>query len=66
MGMESARKYHQSQAKAVVDSLGRIINRVNPRHTPAWLLLELQNSYHTSQCILSERERDMHDYGDEI
>ena len=66
MGMESARKYHQSQAKAVTDSLGRIIDRVNPRYTPAWLLLELHNSYHTSQCILSERERDIRDYGDKI
>ncbi len=64
--MKSARKYHQNQAKAVVDSLGRIINRVNPRYTPAWLLLELHNSYRTSQHILAERERDMRDHGEEI
>lgn len=66
MGMESARKYHQNQAKAVVDSLGRIINRVNPLYIPTWLLTELYDSYRISQNILSERERDMHDYGEKI
>ncbi len=64
--MESARKYHQNQAKAVVDSLGRIINRVNPLYIPTWLLTELYDSYRISQNILSERERDMHDYGEKI
>ena len=66
MGAKSARKYHQAQAKSVVDSIGRILKRVNPEYIPYWLLSELHNSYHVSQCILAERERDMQDYGDEI
>ena len=66
MGAKSARKYHRTQAKSVVDSIERILKRVNPKYTPGWLLSELHNSYHVSQCILAERERDMRDYGDEI
>jgi len=66
MGAAASRKYHQEQAQSVVNSLGRILERLNPKYTPYWLLLELDNSYHTSQCILGERERDMKDHGDEI
>jgi len=66
LGAKSARKYHRTQAKSVVDSIERILKRVNPKYTPDWLLAELHNSYHVSQCILAERERDMQDYGDEI
>jgi len=63
LGAKAARKYHQTQAKSVVDSIGRILQRVNSKYTPNWLLLELHNSYHVSQCMLAERERDMRDYG---
>ena len=59
MEAKSVRRYHRSQAKSVADSLGRIIKRLNPRYTPAWLFTELYNSYHTAQCIQQERERDM-------
>ena len=66
MGTISSRKYHQNQAKSVVNSIGRIIKRVNPEHTPDWLLKELDEAYRVSQHILAERTRDIQDHGEEI
>jgi len=59
MGVLVAKKYHYNQAKKVRSALGRIITRLNPLYTPDWLLKELDESYHTSQCIEAERLRDM-------
>ena len=66
MGAKSARKYYQAQARSVVDSIDRILRRINPKYTPNWLYLELHHVYQQSQCILAERERDMQGYKDEI
>lgn len=66
MGAKSARRYHYNQAKSVENSLGRIIARLNPISIPSWLHIELNNSYHTAQCMRDERERDMLACGDEI
>jgi len=56
--MTPVQRYYINQAKAVKDSLGRIIDRLNPAHTPIWLQKELRSSYHTAQCIQAGRERD--------
>ncbi len=66
MGAESARLYNYNQAKQVVDSLGRIISRINKKHTPTWMRKELEYAYHKTQCIQQEHERIMLSFGEKI
>ena len=62
MSQEAARRYHYNQAKSVAESLQRILNRINCRYTPMWLMMELRESAHIAQCIQAERRRDMEDF----
>ena len=64
MGAKSARAYNRNQARGLVMGLERIINRVNKRYTPYWLLKELDEANHKAQCILGEFERIMRGYND--
>ena len=66
MGAESARRYNRNQAKRVVDGIGRIINRINPKYTPYWMRSELDIIYHKAQCIQREYEMVMRGFGDKI
>ena len=59
MSKKAALQYHINQAKGVRISLGYILDRVNRKYTPAWMLAELEQSYHVAQCIESERKRDL-------
>ena len=62
MSTEAARRYHYNQATSVVESLQRILNRINFRYTPDWLIAELEKSSQTAQCIQAERRRVMKYY----
>ncbi len=62
MSTEAARRYHYNQATSVAESLQRILNRINFRSTPEWLITELENSSQTAQCIQAARRRDIEDY----
>jgi len=42
MGAKSARAYNRNQAKSLVDGLQRIIDRINPKYTPAGYLYIMQ------------------------
>lgn len=66
MGAESARKYNRNQALRVVNSVQTILDRINKRYTPLWMITELEKIQHNSQCILHEFEQIMREYGDEI
>jgi len=55
-GAERVREYYYDQARTLVNILDRILLRLNPRTNPIWLLSELREAYHISQCILAERE----------
>ena len=66
MGAESARKYNYNQAKNVANSIGRIIDRLNPRYVPHWMMSELLSSYHMAQCIQEEYLRVMIGFGDKL
>lgn len=66
MGAKSARAYNRNQAKFLVQGLQRIIDRVNPKYAPFWMLEELDAANHKAQCIQQEFERIMEGYGDEI
>ena len=62
MSTEASRRYHYNQATSVAESLQRILNRINFRYTPDWLIAELEKSSQTAQCIQAERRRDIEDY----
>ena len=62
MSTEAAREYHYNQAKSVAESLQRILDRLNFRYTPSWLIRELKESSHTAQCIQAERRRIIEDF----
>ncbi len=62
MSTEAAREYHYNQAKSVAESLQRILNRINFRYAPNWLITELKASSHTAQCIQAERRRIIEDF----
>ena len=57
MGTEDARRYNRDQAKSMVDGIQRILDRVNRKYTPIWMLVELDHLNYISQCILQEFER---------
>jgi len=65
MGAKSARAYDRNQAKFLVEGLQRIIDRINPKYAPYWLLKELDAASHKAQCIQEEFEWIMKDHGDE-
>lgn len=64
MSTEASRRYNYTQARQLVDSIGRIIERMNPKYTPQWLMTELNASYHKAQCIQREFKMVMRDFGD--
>ena len=64
MSAKTARQYHFQQSKIVVDSVSKVLNRINPEYTPNWLLCELEKINHVSQCILAERRRILKDFGE--
>ena len=66
MGAKSAREYNRNQARNLVNGIQRIIDRVNPRYTPDWMLKELDEANHKAQCIHGEFEHIMKDHGDII
>ena len=66
MSAEAARQYNRQQAKSLSDSIQRILNRVNRKYTPTWMLVELEDANHKAQCIQQEFERIMQGFGDEI
>ena len=59
MGTKLALNYHRDQAKSVADCFQRILDRINPKYAPMWLLSELHEYRHVAQCIQAERERDI-------
>ena len=59
MGAKSARKYNQHQAERVVRNIETILNRINKKHTPFWMIAELESAQHNAQCIQQEFERIM-------
>jgi len=65
MGASSARRYNRNQAKHVVDGVQRILDRLNVKYTPDWLLSELHDLNHTAQCIQGEFQKIMRGYGEE-
>lgn len=66
MGAESARKYNRDQAKSLALGIQRIIDRINRKYTPNWMISELNEANHKAQCIQHEFEREMGSYGDKI
>ncbi|MEA3438432.1 MAG: hypothetical protein U9R43_18355 [Thermodesulfobacteriota bacterium] len=65
MGGKSARAYNRNKAKFLVEGLQSIINRLNPKYTPVWMLQELDGASQKAQSILEEFERIMEEHGDE-
>ena len=57
MGIESARIHNCQMSASVVNGLQRIIDRLNSRYTPDWLLKELDDLWDKAQCINAEFER---------
>ena len=57
MGIESARIHNYQMSESLVSGLQRIIDRLNPRYTPDWLLKELDDLWDKAQCINAEFER---------
>ena len=55
----SARKYNRDQAKNLSDGIQRILDRINCKYAPNWMLLELWEARHRAQCIKWEFERVM-------
>jgi len=66
MGAKSARAYNRNQAKYLVDGLQRILDRINRKYTPYWMLSELYEANHKAQCIQQEFERVMEEHGDDL
>ena len=66
MGAISARKYNRDQAKNLSAGIQRILDRVNRKYTPMWMLLELNEARHKAQCIQGEFERVMRGFGDKL
>jgi len=66
MSAISARKYNRNQAKHLVDGIQRILDRINRKYTPIWMLKELMEANHKAQCIQREFEMVMRDFGDEL
>ena len=57
MGIKSARIHNCQMSASVDNGLQRIIDRLNPRYTPDWLLKELDDLWDKAQCINAEFER---------
>ena len=66
MGAEAARKYNRDMAKNLSAGIQRILDRVNRKYTPTWMLLELDEARHKAQCIQGEFERVMRGFGDKL
>ena len=66
MGATSARRYRRDQAKSVADGIDRILKRINKKYTPHWMMYELREAQHKSQCVVGEFEQVMKGYGDEL
>ena len=62
----SARKYNRDMAKNLSAGIRRILDRVNRKYTPTWMLLELIEAEHKAQCIQREFEMVMKGFGDEL
>lgn len=61
----SSRRYNYNQAKSVEDGISRILNRINRNYAPLWMTRELDEIYHTAQCVRGEFRQIMKGYGDE-
>ena len=66
MGAESARKYNRDLAKNLSSGIQRILDRVNRKYTPTWMLIELDDAGHKAQCIQHEFEMVMRGFGDKL
>jgi ABC-type transport system involved in cytochrome c biogenesis ATPase subunit len=66
MGAETARQYNRNMAKNLSAGIQRILDRINQKYTPLWMLAELEEARHKAQCIQQEFESIMRGYGDEI
>ena len=64
--VSAARKYNRDQAKHLASGIQRILDRLNRKYAPMWLLSELMDANHKAQCIQQEFERIMEGFGDKI
>ncbi len=65
MGAKSARKHNRNQALRAVNTIQYILNRINRKYAPVWMLKALDSASIDSQCILHEAEMVMKEFGDE-
>jgi hypothetical protein len=63
-GAASARRYNRDEAKHLADGLDRILDRINRKTTPIWMLKELDVASRRAQCIQREFEMTMKEFGD--
>ena len=65
MSGRSARLYNRNKAECVANGIQEIIDRLNVKYTPSWLLTELHDLRHESQCIQAEFQRILRDHGED-
>jgi hypothetical protein len=66
MSAESARRYNRDQAKHLAEGIQRILDRINRKNTPIWMLKELDAASRKAQCIQHEFEIVMKGFGDKL